>query len=98
MAHEQTPSRPELDQSTVQAMRVTFAASIDAGRHGDGLHDVLCQAAREARHKGIEPERLLVLVKDVWFGLPRSSRTTLNDQDHTLLQEVVSRCIQEYYS
>lgn len=98
MAHEQMPSRPELDQSTVQAMRATFAESIDTGRHGDGLQPILSQAAREARDKGIEAERLLVAIKDVWYGLPRSSRTTLSDQDHTLLQELVSRCIQEYYS
>jgi len=98
MAIERTPSLPELDPSTVEAMRATFAESIDHGRHGDGLRDLLCRATREARDKGIEAERLLVVLKDVWYGLPRSPRTTLTDQEHTLLQELVSRCIQEYYS
>lgn len=98
MAIERTPSLPALDSSTVEAMRATFAESIDRGRHGDELRDVLCRATREAREKGIEAERLLVVMKDVWYGLPRSSRTTLTDQEHTLLQELVSRCIQEYYS
>jgi hypothetical protein len=98
MAIERTPALPELDPSTVEAMRATFAQSMEQGRHGDGLQDILCRATREARAKGIEAERLLVAVKDVWYGLPRSSRTTLSDQEHTLLQELVSRCIQEYYS
>lgn len=98
MPLERTPSRPELDPTTVEALRETFATSIGLGRHGDGLRDVLGRAAREARDKGIEAERLLVVVKDVWYGLPRSPRTTLTDLDHTLLQELVSRCIQEYYS
>lgn len=79
-------------------MRASFAESIDAGRHGDGLQDIVCRAAREAHEKGIEAERLLVAVKDVWYSLPRLSRTTLSDRDHSLLQELVSRCIQEYYS
>lgn len=98
MASEPTPSLPELDPRTIEAMRASFAESISLGRHGDGLADVLCRAAREARDKGIEAERLLVAVKDVWYDLPRSPRKTLTDQEHRLLQELVSRCIQEYYS
>lgn len=97
MAFERTPSLPELDPSTVEAMRAAFADSIGNGRHGDGLHDVLCRASREAREKGIEAERLLVTLKDVWYSLPRAPRT-LSDHEHTLLQELVSRCIREYYS
>ena len=98
MALERTPSRPELDPTTVDALRESFAASIGLGRHGDGLQPVLTRATREAREKGIEAERLLVVIKEVWYGLPRSPRTTLTDLEHTLLQELVSRCIQEYYS
>lgn len=98
MAIERTPSIPELDPSTVEAMRAAFADSIGNGRHGNGLHDVICRAAREARDKGIEAERLLVTMKDVWYGLPRAPRTKVTDHEHTLLQELVSRCIQEYYS
>ena len=98
MALERMPSRPELDPSTVEEMRAAFAESMDLGRHGGSVTDVLCRAAREARGKGMEAEHLLVAVKDVWYGLPRSARKTLSDQDHRLLQELVSRCIQEYYS
>ena len=98
MASEPTRSVPELDPHTVEAMRTSFAESISLGRHSDALGDLLCRATREARDKGIEAERLLVTVKDVWYGLPRSARNTLTDQEHRLLQELVSRCIQEYYS
>jgi hypothetical protein len=98
MAFERTPSVPELDPSTLEAMRAAFAESIGNGRHGDGLNDLLGRASREARDKGIEAERLLVTLKDVWYNLPRSPRTTLSDHEHTLLQELVSRCIREYYS
>ena len=98
MALERMPSRPELDPSTVEAMRAAFAESMNVGRHGDGIADILCRAASEARGKKMEAEHLLVAVKDVWYSLPRSPRRTLTDLDHTLLQEIVSRCIQEYYS
>ena len=97
MSLERTP-RPDLDQNTLDGLRAAFAESLHLGRHADGIHDALGRAAREARDKGIEPERLLITVKDVWYGVPRSPRTTPTDLEHSLLQELITRCIQEYYA
>ena len=80
MALERTP-RPDLDQNTLDGLRAAFTESIYLGRHADGTHEALGRAAREARDKGIEPERLLITVKDVWYAVPRSPRTTPTDLD-----------------
>lgn len=97
MALERTP-RPDLDQNTLDGLRAAFVESIHLGRHANGIHEALARAAREARDKGIEPERLLITVKDVWYAVPRSPRTTPTDLEHSLLQELITRCIQEYYA
>ena len=98
MAFEKTPSSPRLEAATIDALRATLARSIAMGVHEEGLRDLLCRTAAEAREKGIHVEHLLIVLKDIWFSLPGLVDRSANDVDHALLQELVSRCIQEYYA
>jgi hypothetical protein len=98
MAFDRTPAPPDLDPQTVELLRATLQQSADRGVHSDDLRDVLCRAADEARRKGIQAERLLVLLKDIWYSLPHIAGASSADASHTLLQELVSRCIHEYYA
>jgi 5-methylcytosine-specific restriction endonuclease McrBC regulatory subunit McrC len=98
MAFDRTPASPELDPQTIAALRDTLQRSATRGVHDDGLRDVLCRAADEARQKGIQAEHLLLVLKDIWYSLPRFTTAASVDTSHTLLQELVSRCIHEYYS
>jgi hypothetical protein len=98
MAFDRTPSSPTLDQSTIDALRAILTRSVKQGNHEDGLRELLCRAADEARTKGIPAERLLVILKDIWYGLPEVANATSSDAANTLLQDLISRCIQEYYS
>ena len=43
-------------------------------------------------------EELLVLLKDVWFGLPAIRRMKEGEAQSRLLQRVVTLCIREYYT
>jgi hypothetical protein len=55
--------------------------------------------AREARHRGIHAEELLVTLKSTWFdvgGLPRSP-TPSSSPDQKRLDELVTACIKAYY-
>src|SRR3954454_18761217 len=70
MAFDRTPSVPTLDPATVDALRAALARSVKQGNHADELRLLLCKAADEARTKGITAERLLILLKDIWYGLP----------------------------
>ncbi|MEO6877857.1 MAG: hypothetical protein ABI205_05205 [Gemmatimonadaceae bacterium] len=75
-----------------------LSRSIAQGNHSDDLHRLLCEAAAEARTKGILAERLLVTIKDVWYSLPEVAKSRSGASENALLQELVSRCIHEYYA
>jgi hypothetical protein len=98
MAFDRTPAPQDLEPQTLADLRVALQQSADRGVHGDDLRDVLCRVADEARRKGIQAERLLVLLKDTWYSLPHITGAPSRDNSHALLQELVSRCIHEYYS
>lgn len=98
MAFDRTPAPPDLDPNTIADLRAALQSSADRGSHGDELRDVLCRAATEARTKGIHAERLLIVLKDIWHSLPTIAGAPSHDVSHALLQELVSRCIHEYYS
>ena len=98
MAFDRTPSLPTLDPATITALRDALSRSVVQGNHSDELRDLLCRAAAEAREKGIQAERLLVVLKDIWYSLPGLSNASSSDVENALLQDLISRCIQEYYS
>jgi hypothetical protein len=98
MAFDRTPSPPTLDPQTIEALRAALARSVAQGNHADDLHQLLCKAAEEARAKGILAERLLVILKEVWYSLPEVAKSKSAAAENALLQELISRCIQEYYA
>ena len=98
MAFDRTSPAPELDPATVHVLRTVLGRSAAQGNHEDELRTVLRKAAREARDKGIQPERLLVLLKDIWYSLPEVVSARSSASENALLQELISRCIQEYYA
>ena len=97
MAFDRTPSLPNLDPRTVEALRTALTRSVNDGAHADELRQLLCSTAEEARSKGMQAERLLIILKDVWYSLPDVSTASSRSQG-TLLQDLISRCIQEYYA
>ncbi|HEX4684271.1 MAG TPA: hypothetical protein VH277_16250 [Gemmatimonadaceae bacterium] len=98
MAFDRTPSSPTLDSDTADALRAALSRSVKQGNHADDLRALLCRAADEARARGIPAERLLILLKDIWYSLPEVASAPSGDAANALLQELISRCIQEYYS
>jgi hypothetical protein len=98
MAFDRTPSRPSLDPKTVEALRKALAQSVATGNHADDLRQLLCKAAEDARGKAIQAEQLLLILKDIWYSLPEVASAPSSEAENALLQELISRCIQEYYS
>ena len=97
MAFDRTPNEPALDPSTVAELRAVLSRSVMAGNHGDDLKGLLRRAAGEARSKGLQAEQLLVALKDIWYSLPDLSTQPGNEMQTRLLQQLIARCIQEYY-
>lgn len=97
MAHESSPPPGALAEATIETVRaalVRYLATADDGR--DGVRTALNRMANEARDKAIMPEQLLIILKDMWYGLPEL-KTAPDHQRSALLQRVVTICIKEYY-
>lgn len=97
MSHERTPNSG-LDPATLAELRTTLTRSIATGAHGDELKGLLEKLASQARQRGLHAEQLLLALKDVWYGLPELSGRPGTETQTQLLQQLIARCIQEYYS
>ena len=98
MAFNRTPESPALDGAIVDELRSALTRSIQTGEHGDALKEVLARAATDARQKGMLAEQLLIAMKDIWYGMPEISTRSGDDAQTRLLQQLIARCIQEYYA
>jgi hypothetical protein len=98
MAFDRTPSGATLDPATVAELRASLTRSVQTGNHGDELKGLLSRAAADARGKGLQAEQLLLVLKDIWYSLPQLSTHPGNDTQTKLLQQLIARCIQEYYA
>ena len=97
MAFDRTPSS-RLEPATVEALREVMDRAVRRGNHADELHDVLCRAATEAHDKGIQAEQLLLIMKELWHSIPELKHATDAERQTTLLQELITHCIQRYYA
>jgi hypothetical protein len=98
MAFDRTPVTPVLDASIVEELRMALSRSAQAGDHGDELRDLLKRAAADARTREVLAEQLLLALKDLWYSLPQLSTQPGKDVQTRLLQQLIARCIQEYYA
>jgi hypothetical protein len=98
MAFERSPIAAALDETTTAELRTALSRSLETGGHGDELRDLLKRAAADARKRGVLAEQLLLALKDVWYSLPEINRQVGSGVQTRLLQQLVSRCIQEYYA
>ena len=98
MAFDRSRSTDALDPATVAELRAALSHSAQEGNHGEELKGVLARAAADARQKGIQAEQLLLALKDIWYSLPQMATHPASDVQTRLLQQLIARCIQEYYS
>lgn len=97
MSFERTPNTA-LDPAVVAELRTVLSRSVQTGNHGDELKGLLGRAAADARKKGLQAEQLLLSLKDIWYSLPELSAHPERDVQTRLLQQLIARCIQEYYA
>ena len=98
MAFDRTPNSAALDPVIVTELRAALSRSLKAGNHGDELKNLLSRAAADARKKGMQAEQLLLVLKEVWYSLPQLATLPGDDVQTRLLQQLISRCIQQYYA
>jgi hypothetical protein len=62
------------------------------------LREALRRVCTDARHAGLRAEQLLVLIKDVWAGMPAGISRAVSMHGDERLNFVISTCVDEYYS
>jgi hypothetical protein len=71
-------------------------ADASASAHRE-LRAALRQVCTDARHSGLRAEQLLVLIKDVWSGIPAGISRVRSMHGDERLNYVISTCVDEYY-
>ena len=99
MAYDSSQTPPSrLTDATIDAVRAALRAYLSNSESAAVLQGALLSMASEARAKSMLPEQLLVVLKDVWNGLPEVRATSDTQEQTRLMQRVVTMCIKEYYS
>ena len=98
MAHDSSAGRPQLSAASVSEL----AAALEryAANEADiaAIRPALRKVADEARSGKVQAEQLLVLLKELWFGLPGVRDGLQTEEQHRMLQRLVTLSIREYYS
>ena len=98
MAHDSSPGPANLAAETIEAVRVSLVQYVDAPLHTNAVRTALRSMAAEAHTRSLLPEQLLVILKDIWYGLPNVRNIDEPSDQVRLLQRVVTMCIKEYYA
>lgn len=99
MAYDSSQTPPSrLTDATIDAVRAALRAYLSNSESSAVLQGALLSMASEARAKSMLPEQLLVVLKDLWNGLPEVRATSDTQEQTRLMQRVVTMCIKEYYS
>ena len=97
MAHDSSAGRPQLSEESVSELSAALTRYLANEADHAAIQPALARIAAEARRERVQAEQLLVLLKDVWYGLP-GMRETSADKQAQMLQRLVTLCIREYYS
>jgi hypothetical protein len=71
-------------------------ADASASAHRE-LRTALRQVCTDARRSGLRVEQLLVLIKEVWSGIPAGISRVKSMHGDERLNYVISTCVDEYY-
>lgn len=94
---DNSPPSPALADETLRAVDRALAAYLATPPRPAELDGALTIFATEARAKAILPERLIVILKDLWFARPEVDAIPSTADQSRLLERVVTMCIKRYY-
>lgn len=98
MAHDSSVPRPELSSATLASLERALAVFLAEPADTTRLDSALRSLTAEARDKQVHAEQLLIVLKDLWYGLPQVREAPAGDAQNALLQRVITQCIRQYYS
>lgn len=88
-----------LSESTMKELRTALTEQLKRPeRPTPELANLLKKVASEGRERGIRPEELIVIFKQLWSSLAESMRPQNADQYERIRQNLVTLFIQAYYA
>ena len=98
MAHDSSAPRRQLSAQAIARLEAALEKYLQTGSDVGDLQAAIRSLSAEARENSIHAEQILVLLKDLWFGLPQIRTASPGDTQPELLQRAVTLCIREYYA
>jgi hypothetical protein len=98
MAHDSSVPRPDLSSATIASLERALVVYLGDPADTSKLDSALRSLTVEAREKQVHAEQLLIVLKDLWYGLPQVREAPNGDAQSALLQRVITQCIRLYYS
>lgn len=93
------PASGGLSSATVARLRTVLAAHMEHPDDADPeLARVLRQIVTEARNRHIRAEHLIVILKNVWEGLPDARFAIDREAQMHVRQRLITLCIKSYYA
>lgn len=87
-----------LSGATVARLRAVLASHMEhPGVADPELSRVLRQIVTEARNRQIRAEQLVVILKNVWDGLPDATYAIDREAQASVRQRLITLCIKAYY-
>lgn len=98
MAHDSSTPRGQISAEAIARLEAALEKYLRSGSDAGDLQAAIRAVSAEARTHSIHAEQILVLLKDLWFGLPQIRSAAPGDTQPELLQRAVTLCIREYYA
>ena len=98
---EQSAARPvvaELQRPAFDAVRAAVNQLMTQPGEERLLRAAVCALARDARARGVAPERLLVCFKTVWADATAAHPGGDRRAQGALFDQMITLCIREYYA
>lgn len=97
-AHDSSTPRRQLSAEAIARLEAALQRYLQSGSDVSDLQAAIRALSSEARAQSIHAEQILVLLKDLWFGLPQIRSAAPGDTQPEMLQRAVTLCIREYYA
>ena len=91
------PQHSELSPASVQALRGALRNHLTPTSESGALRPALQGICAEARQREIAPERLVVLLKEMWQVLPEVQDLPRGTARDGLLDRVITISIEEFF-
>jgi hypothetical protein len=96
-AHVTRLQHDDLSPASIQALRRALRSHLSPSAPRGVLRPAITTICAEARQREITPERLLVIIKEMWRVLPEVQNLPRGAERDGLLERVITISIEEFF-